>query len=99
MYSYDTPGFTEGPFFSLLFLLCFLAVPIAFGFITSRLAMRKGYMKPNGGRRYFWTGFFLMIAGLLYVGFLPEEEKQYTLKLEKALRATKPNQEGSEQST
>jgi len=50
----------------LLLSLGVLLLPaIISGCLTKKLAAKKGY------HGYFWTGFFLMFLGLLYVGFLP----------------------------
>lgn len=50
-------------------LLIALIPHIIIGVLCKKLAARKSL---SG---YFWTGFFLGIAGLVYVGFLPDPTK------------------------
>ena len=56
---------TVSVFFFILPIVVWLLSAVIFGVLTKKLARRKGY---DG---YFWAGFFLLIIGLLYVGFLP----------------------------
>ncbi len=51
-------------------LLGWLAQALLFGVLTYKLADKKAYFT-----QYFWTGFFLGVVGLLYVGFLPMGDK------------------------
>lgn len=44
--------------------LLFLCVPC--GLLSRNLARKKGYTG------YFWTGFFLLVLGLIYVAGLPD---------------------------
>lgn len=53
-------------FFSLLVVLVILLVP---GIICGNMCKRLSSMK-NLPHPYFWTGFFLSLLGLVYVGFL-----------------------------
>ena len=48
-------------------MLMFFIPGIICGCLCKKLAAKKGYIG------YFWTGFFLMLLGLIYVGFLPME--------------------------
>ncbi len=67
MYSYSgNLDPTLAPLFVLLGLLIALIPAIITGSLCRKLAERK---HMNG---YFWTGFFLGVLGLLYVGFLPD---------------------------
>ena len=50
----------------LVFLLIFA---IIMGTLTRKLARHKGYT------RYFWTGFFLGVIGLIYVVGLPDRSQ------------------------
>lgn len=70
MYSYSgnlDPSLA--PLVILLGLLIALIPAIITGNLCRKLAERK---HMNG---YFWTGFFLGILGLIYVGFLPDPTK------------------------
>lgn len=70
MYSYSyslDPGLT--PLIVILALLIALIPAIITGTLCRKLAEKKNL---SG---YFWTGFFLGILGLLYVGFLPNPTK------------------------
>ncbi len=80
-YSYSPTGFL-GIVVSMLPLTLIMIVP---GCVALTLAHRKGYR----GARYFCMGFFLSIFGLLFVGFMPEEENQYIGKLRRAIREEK----------
>ena len=68
-YSYSSPNPNVGPLAVLLALLIALIPAIITGNLCRKLAERK---HMHG---YFWTGFFLGILGLLYVGFLPDPTK------------------------
>lgn len=59
---------------------------IFWGVLVSALAKHKGYLKSDGGGKYFALGFFLWFIGLLYVGFLPEEEEQFLRKIRECMR-------------
>jgi hypothetical protein len=66
----------SGAQFGFWLCIIFLWLPSAliFGYMTKKLASRKGYTD------YFWTGFFLQIAGLIYVAGLPvDDDKNMSL--------------------
>lgn len=52
----------------LLAPLLILSVP--FGLLTRNLAQKKGYTG------YFWTGFLLLVIGLIYVAGLPDNREK-----------------------
>ena len=66
----------DGPSPGLVVLWVFVCILISLvpaiiaGTLCQKLAAKKGYFG------YFWTGFFLGIMGLLYVGFMPEIRRQ-----------------------
>lgn len=47
------------------YLISAIVMMVIFGFISHKLAVKKGYTG------YFWTGFFLSVVGLIYVAGLP----------------------------
>lgn len=49
----------------LPFIIVVLLPAIICGILSKKLAARKGYTG------YFWTGFFLVMIGLVYVAGLP----------------------------
>ena len=53
---------------------------IFWGILTMKQAHRKGY------RGYFWTGFFLWMAGLIYVVGLPLSEEARLEDMKKLIK-------------
>lgn len=74
------------PFFQSIPLWVRVCIVIVFCLfwaqITSKLALRKGYVGVEGGGEYFWTGFFFWFIGFLYVGFLPAYDKRILPKID-----------------
>lgn len=83
MYSYQYTEPTAFTFIPLLVLLLVLfGLPIIIGTLCRKLARQKSLMHS-----YFWTGFFLGITGLIYVGFLPDRSRAFRGPIEGATTA------------
>lgn len=58
----------------ILALLPLVLFGVIMGTLTHKLAIKKGYLG------YFWTGFFLMVIGLIYVVGLPNKRSFHDMQ-------------------